>query len=154
DVDRLLVDRPAFSRQLFAELAPLIDRRVFAPLPYRIFPIGRAGEAFRCMQHSRHIGKIVLTMNGVDSRAIPSEPHRTALRLSPVASYLVTGGRGGFGLATAEWLVRKGARHLVVIGRSETTPPDAAAALGRLRQKGASVHELAVDVADAKQVAD
>jgi acyl carrier protein/NAD(P)-dependent dehydrogenase (short-subunit alcohol dehydrogenase family) len=41
----------------------------------------------------------------------------------------------------------------VVIGRSETTPPDAAAALERLRQGGAAVHELAADVADASQVA-
>jgi len=40
-----------------------------------------------------------------------------------------------------------------VIGRSETTSPDAAASLERLRQNGASVHEFAVDVADAKQVA-
>ncbi|HJY50468.1 MAG TPA: beta-ketoacyl reductase, partial [Stellaceae bacterium] len=82
-------------------------------------------------------------------------PHRpeNGLQLSPAASYLVTGGRGGFGLATVAWLIRKGARHLAVIGRSETTPPDAAAALARLRQDGAAVHEFAVDVADANEVA-
>ena len=154
DLDRLLVDRPALSKQLFNELAPLLDERVFAPLPHRVFPVARAVEAFRCMQHSRHIGKIVLSMNGVDHCAIaPSRPE-TGLQLSPAASYLVTGGRGGFGLATAEWLVRNGARHVAVVGRSETTPPDAAAALERLRQDGAAVHEFAVDVADANQVAD
>ena len=154
DLDRLLVDRPALSKQLFNELAPLLDQRVFAPLPHRVFPVARAVEAFRCMQHSRHIGKIVLSMNGVDHCAIaPSRPE-TGLQLSPAASYLVTGGRGGFGLATAEWLVRNGARHVAVVGRSETTPPDAAAALDRLRQDGAAVHEFAVDVADANQVAD
>jgi acyl carrier protein len=49
--------------------------------------------------------------------------------------------------------VRKGARHLAVVGRSETTAPDAALALDRLRQDGAAVHEFAVDVADADQVA-
>jgi NAD(P)-dependent dehydrogenase (short-subunit alcohol dehydrogenase family)/acyl carrier protein len=105
------------------------------------------------MQHSRHIGKIVLAMDGVDRPAIAPGPSETGLQLSPAASYLITGGRGGFGLATAEWLVRKGARHLAVIGRSETTPPDAAAALARLRQDGAAVHEFAVDVADANEVA-
>jgi acyl carrier protein len=70
-----------------------------------------------------------------------------------MASYLVTGGRGGFGLATAEWLVRKGARHLAVVGRSETTAPDAALALGHLRQAGVAVHEFTVDIAEADQVA-
>ena len=154
DLDRLLVDRPALSKQLFAELAPLLDQRVFVPLPHRVFPVARAVEAFRCMQHSRHIGKIVLAMDGVDRPAIVPGRPETGLQLSPAASYLVTGGRGGFGLATAEWLVRKGARHLAVIGRSETTPPDAAAALERLRQDGAAVHEFAVDVADANQVAE
>jgi NADPH:quinone reductase-like Zn-dependent oxidoreductase/acyl carrier protein len=154
DVDRLLVDRPALSRQLFAELAPLLDQRVFVPLPHRIFPVARAVEAFRCMQHSRHIGKIVLAMNGVDRPAIAPGGREAGLQLSPAASYLITGGRGGFGLATAEWLVRKGARHLALLGRSETTSPDAAAALERLRQDGAAIDEFVIDVADANQVAE
>jgi acyl transferase domain-containing protein/NADPH:quinone reductase-like Zn-dependent oxidoreductase/acyl carrier protein len=154
DLDRLLVDRPALCKQLFAEMAPLLDQRVFVPLPHRVFPVARAIEAFRCMQHSRHIGKIVLTMNGADHPVIAPDGPETGLQLSPAASYLITGGRGGFGLATAEWLVRKGARHLAVIGRSETIPADAAAALARLRQEGATVHEFAVDVANANEVAD
>ena len=83
DVDRLLVDRPALSRQLFAELAPLLDQRVFVPLPHRVFPIARAVEAFRCMQHSRHIGKIVLAMDGVDRPAIAPVRPETGLQLSP-----------------------------------------------------------------------
>jgi acyl transferase domain-containing protein/acyl carrier protein len=154
DIDRLLVERPALCRQLFAELALLLDQHVFTPLPYRVFPVARAVEAFRCMQHSRHIGKIVLTMSGVDRHAVTPDRTEARLQLSPAASYLITGGRGGFGLATAEWLVREGARHLALVGRSETTPPDATAALERLQQDGASVHEFAVDVADANQVAE
>ena len=94
DLDRLLVDRPALSKQLFAELAPLLDQRVFVPLPHRVFPVARAVEAFRCMQHSRHIGKIVLAMNGVDRPAIAPGRPETGLQLSPAASYLVTGGPG------------------------------------------------------------
>jgi NADPH:quinone reductase-like Zn-dependent oxidoreductase/acyl carrier protein len=153
DVDRLLIDRPTFCGQLFAELDPLLDQRVFVPLPYRVFPIARAAEAFRCMQHSRHIGKIVLAMDAGDCPAVVAATPETGLQLSPMASYLVTGGRAGFGLATAEWLVRKGARHLAVVGRSETTAPDAALALGHLRQDGVAVHEFTVDIADADQVA-
>jgi phthiocerol/phenolphthiocerol synthesis type-I polyketide synthase C len=154
DVDRLLIDRPTLCGQLFAELAPLLDQRVFVPLPHRVFPVARAAEAFRCMQHSRHIGKIVLAMDGSDRPALVADEAETGLKLSPMASYLVTGGRGGFGLATAEWLVRKGARHLAVVGRSQATAPDAALALGRLRQDGVAVHEFTADIADADQVAE
>ena len=153
DVDRLLIDRPTFCGQLFAELDPLLEQRVFVPLPHRVFPIARAAEAFRCMQHSRHIGKIVLAMDTGDRPAVVAVTPETELQLSPTASYLVTGGRSGFGLATAEWLVRKGARHLAVVGRSETTEPDAARALGRLRQDGVAVNEFTVDITDADQVA-
>jgi phthiocerol/phenolphthiocerol synthesis type-I polyketide synthase C len=153
DIDRLLIDRPALCGQLFDELAPLFEQRVFVPLPYRVFPIARAAEAFRCMQHSRHIGKIVLAMDAGDHFAVAADRPETGLRLSPTASYLVTGGRNGFGLATAEWLVRKGARHLAVVGRSATTAPDGALALGRLRQDGVAVHEFSADIADAAQLA-
>ena len=38
----------------------------------------------------------------------------------PDATYLITGGLGGIGLATARWLVSRGARHLVLVGRSAT----------------------------------
>jgi NAD(P)-dependent dehydrogenase (short-subunit alcohol dehydrogenase family)/acyl carrier protein len=93
-------------------------------------------------------------MTGVHHAAIAPDRSKTGLQLSPAASYLVTGGRGGFGLATAEWLVRKGARSLALLGRSETTSPDVAAALERLRQDGAAIHEFVIDVADANQVAE
>ncbi len=157
DVDTLLVDRPALARQLFAELGPLLDGGMFHPLPHRVYPIARAGEAFRSMQQSRHIGKIVVAMSGAtsgDETPAPVEPVSAArLHLSPDAAYLVTGGRGGFGLATAEWLAAKGARHLALVGRSQTTAPDAATALDRLRQKGVDIREFSADVTDSGQLA-
>jgi NADPH:quinone reductase-like Zn-dependent oxidoreductase/acyl carrier protein len=151
DVDTLLVDRPVLARELFEELAPLLAGGVFLPLPHRVYPIARAGEAFRSMQQSRHIGKIVIATTGADGSAPAAA--RTPLHLSPDATYLVTGGRGGFGLATAEWLASRGARHLALIGRSETTAPDAAAALGRLRENGVEAREFSADVTDEAQLA-
>jgi NADPH:quinone reductase-like Zn-dependent oxidoreductase/acyl carrier protein len=158
DIDRLLADRPALARQLFEELASLLDRGVFHPLPHRVYPIARAGEAFRSMQQSRHIGKIVVTISGPVSPAEHTAQAeglpKSRLRLSPDATYLVTGGRGGFGFATAEWLARRGARHLALIGRSRTTAPDAAAALDRLRADGVDAREFAADIADPGQLAE
>jgi acyl transferase domain-containing protein/NADPH:quinone reductase-like Zn-dependent oxidoreductase/acyl carrier protein len=158
DIDRLLADRPALARQLFEELAPLLDRGVFHPLPHRVYPIARAGEAFRSMQQSRHIGKIVVAMSGpashAESAAKAEASPQSRICLSPDATYLVTGGRGGFGLATAEWLARRGARHLALIGRSRTTAPDAAAALDRLRADGIDAREFAADIADPDQLAE
>ena len=46
------------------------------------------------------------------------------MKLSPEALYLVTGGLGGLGLCAAERLVERGARHLVLMGRSRRLWPD------------------------------
>jgi NAD(P)-dependent dehydrogenase (short-subunit alcohol dehydrogenase family)/acyl carrier protein len=39
----------------------------------------------------------------------------------PDATYLITGGLGGLGLATAAWLAGQGASHLLLMGRSRPT---------------------------------
>lgn len=44
-------------------------------------------------------------------------------------AYLVTGGLGGLGLKLAFWLVKRGARHLVLLGRTPLPPREAWAAL-------------------------
>ncbi|SEL14067.1 myxalamid-type polyketide synthase MxaE and MxaD [Stigmatella aurantiaca] len=85
----------------------------------------------------------------------PAEP----LRLRPDAAYLVTGGLGGLGLKVAKWLVERGARHLMLLGRSGASGAgDAASARRRegiesLRALGASVTTLAADVADREKMA-
>ena len=45
-----------------------------------------------------------------------SKPERVPIR--PDATYLITGGLGGIGLIIARWLVTRGARHLILAGRS------------------------------------
>ncbi len=146
DVDRLLVDRPALVGTLLRELTALIAEGVFHPLPQRTFPVTRAAEAFRHLQQSRHIGKVVLSFDATPE--VPVETPAGSFAVGADATYLITGGRGGFGLATAEWLAAKGARHLVLIGRSAETKPESEAALGRLRAEGVTVREAALDVAD------
>ncbi|MCW2248528.1 acyl transferase domain-containing protein/acyl-CoA synthetase (AMP-forming)/AMP-acid ligase II/acyl carrier protein/SAM-dependent methyltransferase [Azospirillum fermentarium] len=82
--------------------------------------------------------------------------HRTAagqpVTVRADGGYLITGGLGALGLLTAEWLVNEGARHLVLVGRR---PPsaDAAAAIARLEQAGATVRTVLADAADAGALA-
>lgn len=74
-----------------------------------------------------------------------------AARLRADASYLITGGLGGLGLALSEWMVARGARHLVLAARS--APSEAAReVIARMEKLGASVHVEAVDVARVADV--
>ncbi|CAI7975412.1 Polyketide synthase [Frankia sp. Hr75.2] len=79
---------------------------------------------------------------------------RTALPLvvRPDASYLITGGLGGIGLEVARGLAERGARHLVLMGRSE---PSAAAdaVIDEIRRVGVQVLVARGDVARAEDVA-
>jgi phthiocerol/phenolphthiocerol synthesis type-I polyketide synthase C len=62
------------------------------------------------------------------------------------ATYLVTGGWGGIGLAIAGWLAARGARSLALVGRA--LPLVEPAEVARLRTAGVEVALLEADVAD------
>jgi acyl transferase domain-containing protein len=72
--------------------------------------------------------------------------------IRPDGSYLITGGLGGLGLLTARWLVTRGARSLVLVGRKAPSA-DALRVIETLQAEGATVRVVAADVADADQVA-
>ena len=61
--------------------------------------------------------------------------------------YVVTGGLGGLGLATARWLVERGARHLALVGRGAASAA-AEAVISELR-RAARVAVVQADVGDA-----
>ena len=75
-----------------------------------------------------------------------------AFQLQAEASYLITGGLGGLGLLTAQWLVEQGARQLVLIGRRAPSS-EAQTALQNLQRQGAEVRVWQADVADYDQLA-
>ncbi|MFI6457482.1 SDR family NAD(P)-dependent oxidoreductase [Streptosporangium amethystogenes] len=126
--------RPALVGAMLREVVDAVAAGDLSPLPVTAFPAVEAEAAFRHMASARHIGKVVLTFD------------RPRLRAD--GTYLVTGGLGGLGLAAAEGLVRQGARHLALLGRSE--PGQAARErIAALREEGVRVVVLAADVADA-----
>ncbi|MCP3102824.1 type I polyketide synthase [Myxococcus sp. K15C18031901] len=84
-------------------------------------------------------------------RAMPPPAGASAPRIQPEATYLVTGGLGALGLATASWLVDLGARHLVLVGRSAPNE-EASSCLDTLRSRGCDIQLARVDVADALEV--
>jgi microcystin synthetase protein McyG len=66
-------------------------------------------------------------------------------------AYLITGGLGAIGLQVAVWLADKGARHLVLIGRTPVptgTDDPRSAAVASLERRGLTVTTVALDVGD------
>ena len=155
DADQLLAERSDLAGSLFRAMMNLFEQGAFRPLVHRTFPARRITDAFRCMQQSAHIGKIVVTYDDVEQlepvRPAPAKP--APLTLDGRASYLVTGGLGGFGLATASWLAEKGAGKLVLLGRSGAATPEARAGVEALRAGGTEVLVCEADVRDRAALA-
>ena len=149
DLDQLMLAQPDKGRQLFKEVIELIAEGEFSPLPYRTFRAREFIDAMRLMQQSGHVGKIVITPPEASELGIAP---RRRFKPAPDKTHLVTGGCGGFGLATARWLAERGARHLVLAGRSGAASPEAREALASLAASGVNVHAEALDVADAAAV--
>ncbi len=60
DSDALVARRPALGRAVLEEVAALLADGRLQPLPYRPFGFAEVVEAFRLLQSSGHVGKVVL----------------------------------------------------------------------------------------------
>lgn len=136
DLADIAVEKPAKIAELLAEMSALLAEGALQPLPTRCWPLGEAASAFRHMAQAQHTGKIVLTH---EASASP------ALELRSDGCYLISGGLGGLGLETARWMIARGARNVVLAGRS--LPDEATiAAIEGMREAGATVWTETLDI--------
>lgn len=148
DADQLIVKNPLLSKKLFKEMFHLFDQGVLFPLPYKEFSADNIHDAFRYMQQSRHIGKIIVNFTEPPLANFASVKNDKTLTLNANATYLVTGGLNGFGFRTAQWLVEKGARHLVLLSRSGVPSDTIQSDIAELVNQGVEVQVKALDITD------
>ena len=124
DIDRLMVDDPLLARELSQTCLDLLDQGALPPLPVTVFPYRDYAGALRLMTTGQHQGKLVLKAPPAGSD--PDFPVADVRPLfDPDATYLVTGGLGGFGLRLLPYLVASGARHLTLMDRDPQRGRDA-----------------------------
>ena len=145
--------RPASLGALFRELAERLKRGELTPLNVTRFPASDVADAFRAFLPGTHVGKLIVVQDG--SAAIVRESGST-MSVRDDATYLITGGLGTLGMRAATWLAQRGARHLLLVGRSEPGE-DARPVIAELRAQGVHVELVAADIAHAdglRRVAD
>ncbi|MFD0493760.1 type I polyketide synthase [Streptomyces rhizosphaericus] len=144
DLRELQLDRPREYAAMLREVLTAIGEGRLKPLRCTTYPLAEVTDAFRQMAGARHIGKLVLTIpqEGQVDAVLPDGP----LTVRDGGTYIVTGGLRGLGLATACWLARQGAGHLVLNGR--TAPVGAAArTLAELSAAGTRITVVTGDIA-------
>jgi NAD(P)-dependent dehydrogenase (short-subunit alcohol dehydrogenase family)/acyl carrier protein len=144
DVDQVIGARMQFGARTFARIMQQFEKGVFTPLPYSVFEAGEVAAAFQLMQQSVHVGKIVIRPNGDAVARVAAKP----FEVNPDRTHIVTGAFGGFGLETAKWLVEKGARYLVLIGRRGAASAEAQAAVRNFVEQGVRVLAEPCDVTE------
>ncbi|UWR10454.1 type I polyketide synthase [Sulfitobacter mediterraneus] len=143
-------ERPDLMADLFAELAEMLTAQSLTALPLTEFPVSRVSDAIRFMSQAKHMGKVVVSMDA-DRFEIRRDDTR-AVSLSADASYLVTGGTGGFSLSVADWLSRVGAGHLVLASRSGKIAKADEKKIKKMRDRGTEVSVVALDISDPDAV--
>ncbi len=146
DADQLMTRQPARAKRLFNELSDLIAEEQFTQLPYRLFESEDIVDAFRLMQRSGHIGKIVVKAPA--PLAMPADG--AGFAVSDTGHHILVGGLGGFGFETALWLAEQGAQSVVLTSRSGKVTEEVLALKEKLAAKGCALTVEACDVSDAK----
>lgn len=150
DMDRMLAKRTNDFLKLTTGIFDKFGSGTYQPLPVEVHAAGDLPQAFEDVFRSERTGRVAIRLAG---EAPPVRPAWHDVTIDPEGTYLITGGYGGLGLATGRWLVRRGARHLVLAGRSGATTGFARKHLARWRASGIEVTDEAVDVSDAGAVA-
>jgi myxalamid-type polyketide synthase MxaB len=139
--DLLEVSRqnPDLINRMFAELRQQFVDGKLQPLPHKVFSIQQADDAFRYMAQAKHIGKVVISLPA-SNQVVKTN-----------GSYLITGGMGALGLQVANWLAEEGAKHLILLGRSQPTR-SVQQEIEQLKQQGITVDLIQIDLSDCEAV--
>ncbi|MFF9510037.1 SDR family NAD(P)-dependent oxidoreductase [Streptomyces sp. NPDC014724] len=115
DLIELQQRRPELFATVLREVMDHIAAKRLKPLLCTEYPLDRAADVFHLMARAGHIGKIVLTVpdRGEAIAVMPDGP--PVVRAD--GAYIITGGLGGLGLATARWLAEQGAGRIILNGR-------------------------------------
>jgi len=151
DFDRICKNDPAYINEVVIAVLKLMSEGSIAPLPCKTFPASQTVEAFQTMARAKHIGKISIKLK---DEALQVQPAIKPGLFSAEASYLITGGLGGFGLQVARWMSENGAGHLVLLSRSGASSEEAKNAIKQMEAAGTSISSYAADVSDRSKMAE
>ena len=147
-VDVPLDNQHGNKRKVWGELMALYKSgSIVAPRPITVFGISELEKALRIMQTGKHLGKMVL-MPQPDEMVKVASPIDTKY-LRDDASYLLIGGLGGIGRATAFWMLEHGARYFIFASPSGADREKSRETVALLKQRGAQVLVYKCDISNA-----
>lgn len=143
--------KPVWDR-LVAETLALYRTGFIQPPPIKVFDVSKVVDVYRLVANSKEtIGNVVLSMLNPQAR-VPVAPALYLSLFDPEKVYLLVGCLGGLGRSLSSWMMKRGARRFVFLGRSGADKPSARQLVTRLEKTGASVDVVRGDIANAADV--
>lgn len=125
------------------------------PEKWKLFQASSISEALAASKIVADHENVVVTFDEVTivhmrrSQASLKDP-----LLNPEATYIIAGGLGGLGRAVSQWMVRHGARYLILTSRSGPKTAKAKELVCQLREQGAHVETPLCDISNEASVRD
>ncbi|KAI1130710.1 polyketide synthase-like protein [Nemania abortiva] len=155
DLEDLILSENESYRQLVADkihqALELYRARVIRLPPIRTFDVSEISQAYRYFSTRDRVGKVVISLEQPESLIRVSEPQYSTI-LDPTKVYLLIGCLGGLGRSLSRWMMARGARDFVFLGRSGCAKPKAKKIVSALREAGAQVSVVTGDIADRDAV--
>ncbi|KAF7386952.1 hypothetical protein HZH66_011404 [Vespula vulgaris] len=121
------------------------------PLPSTVFSEQQIEQGFRFMATGKHIGKVLLKIREEETQKVVQPFSKTVAAIprtymNPDKSYILVGGLGGFGLELANWMITRGAKHVILTSRSGIRTGYQALCVRRWRESGVNIVISTTDV--------
>ncbi|EUC45778.1 hypothetical protein COCMIDRAFT_5016 [Bipolaris oryzae ATCC 44560] len=153
DFSRLQQERLALADEIWGQTLELISNDSFSSAVPNLQLFNSEGitQAFERLMDEENTDHVVLTFNPSDRvKVLPTTTEDQLFHAD--ASYLLVGGLGGIGRATASWMVEHGAKNLIFANRSGMSKQEAKDTVHALKSMGARVHVQKCDVSNTDSV--
>ncbi|TGO86108.1 hypothetical protein BPOR_0334g00020 [Botrytis porri] len=142
--------RQTIHKLLHRSIELLREERIRPVSPLTVFPASQIVEAFRYFSSNDRIGKVALTLSPF--AVIPVVPLKYHTRFDAQKAYILVGCLGGLGRSLSQWMLKRGAKNFIFIGRSGTSKAAARNTVADLRAAGADVEVVQGDVVNYADV--
>ncbi|KAJ5156821.1 polyketide synthase [Penicillium capsulatum] len=157
DLHTWFAKKPTHLRECMSVVSTLLQQKLIRPiLPVTQFSVSQLRTALGELQSNENTVQAVLTMGPEErvtaERRLPP-PQSLSQLLSLDATYLITGGTRGIGLALASWMIDNGAQNIVLLGLSGSSRPEVKALLERHHKDQVNIRAIACNVGSKEDLA-
>ncbi|KAI1497576.1 putative polyketide synthase [Biscogniauxia marginata] len=151
--DILRVQQACVKRTLEKARDLIYSGQLRPPVGIQVYSPEEAGAALGFFRGGEESGNSVIEL-GPDSMTKMTIQMKPLYNFDDKSTYVIAGGLGGLGRSIARWMVKMGARHLLLLSRRGASNPHARRLVDHLRNDGAQVFTPCCDISDLEQLRD